>query len=557
MSKYIVTLKRIFPISNYYLLSRRSFSFRVLIVFIVALFGGGRVLRSEGNDKVAVFHDAPDRVRKIEIDVSSPYSQSGGNDIEIIQSYLSGASWEAPIPSYTWDKLKAIGVKSVRLINVENPNAISIDASGSVSGINFESLGLSLADCRRYDLNPHIVVGQRLQKSTAFRTPDGLLYGISNADAYGKYAYSLIKFVAVDRGFNRAIFEVSNEPDTNGAPWLMAGKQSAGSELMYRAYFELYEIWARAAEKFRLDFPDTHIKIGGPAITPYTLVRDRLDWAGAFVGDVASKKIPLDFFSFHVYGDQDALSGSLKFGPYPSFAERVSHYRKILKRNGLEHVPLAVTEWGPSASTDETAHGIVNGNEIGAAWSARFVQDMLDNRISSAMLLILRDHEFKGGGGDNWGWPAFLLADGVTPKPVYNFALMLKRMAPVRVEVVGSDNVVPVLASKDNSKITAILANGDWSDSLSKDRASVQTMSIVLENIPFKARRIKIERYLIDGRHSNAFFSRKNFGRVGPGTGELERIDESVVPISGGSAVLPSVAVLPSAVFFYEMTPIN
>ncbi len=85
-------------------------------------------------------------------------------------------------------------------------------------------------------------------------------------------------------GFHHGIthWEIWNEPDMK-LPLMWLGSQED--------YFRLYETVARAIKAH-----DPKLKVGGPALTSMSS-----DWARPFVAHCRDRKLPLDFFSFHVY----------------------------------------------------------------------------------------------------------------------------------------------------------------------------------------------------------------------------------------------------------------
>lgn len=88
-------------------------------------------------------------------------------------------------------------------------------------------------------------------------------------------------------------------------------------------YFDLYEI---AAKHLKKCFPDR--KIGGPALA------SREEWADRFLSRVAERKIPLDFFSWHIY---------------PASPEKLlaknARLTALLEQHGLGHVENILNEW--------------------------------------------------------------------------------------------------------------------------------------------------------------------------------------------------------------------
>ena len=79
-------------------------------------------------------------------------------------------------------------------------------------------------------------------------------------------------------------FEVWNEPNIDF--WTGDPKQST--------YFELYDHTARAIKAV-----NAQLRVGGPATA-------QAAWADAFIRHCAENKVPVDFVSSHVYGNDKA-----------------------------------------------------------------------------------------------------------------------------------------------------------------------------------------------------------------------------------------------------------
>ncbi|WP_176059830.1 hypothetical protein [Paraburkholderia sp. BCC1876] len=496
--------------------------------------------------------DNPNLAQKsIDVDVSRPFDALRQDEMGRMRSYFQSASWEYPIPRITSEKLKLIGLRGVRLINVESNRAVrSVRADGTLS-FDFSLLLPALADCRRYRLIPHIVVGQRMQDRLAIR---GKLadYGIADRRAYEDYAFALMKFVVEDQGLSNADFEVANEPDTNGAAWLLEGAHASGAPEMYDAYLALYETWAKAADRLTRAFPDAHIRLGGPALTPFTLHYGELEWARQFIADVARRRLRLDFFSVHLYGDQQALRGAPPNSPYPSLADGLAHYRRLLKESGLARVPLYVTEWGACSDTGDSPCGATNADEAGAAWAARFVIEMAGDGVDEGIALILRDHLTEDGTRDNLSWPAFLLADGQTPKALYNVARLFRRMGDRRWAASGGDDATTVLASSSGSRVTVMVVNQQWDFSRSVDEATPTRLSVTVRPWHSRSDRVNFVRYVIDRIHSNVYRSRQPGARGVKA--ELQSAEQGIAKVVNGALHLPSVIAEPSSITYWEIT---
>lgn len=481
------------------------------------------------------------------------HSVSGQDDLRLIRRYFQGASWELPISSETWQQLRPLGISKIRLINVESGSAVQFEAGKKGPQFNFSSLLPGLQDCRNYGLRPHIIVGQGPQIALVIQE-DGSSYGVSDWSRYEEYAYAFLKFVMVEQGFSQADFEVANEPDINGASWLTPEKLPMGAQAMYEAYFQLYRAWATAADQLIREHPELKLRIGGPSITPHTFSFGKFNWAEHFAKDVAAQKLRLDFFSYHFYGNNAALTGLPTFGRSPSFAVQIDTIRNSLSTAGLGNVPIYLTEWGPSYVTTAIPEGIINGNQVGAAWTARFFMEMAASKIDEGMALTLRDHFDPRRLENGWAWPSFLLSDGVTPKGLYNVALMFSKLPGQRVRASDAEGSIGVLASADKSKLGVLAFNQDWDYSNSKERAITERMEIRISGLPFPAARVRVVRYLVDATHSNAYHFYQQGMPIDQANVGLTTVEEISLPVIAGVVTLPRVDLAPSSVTLWEIS---
>lgn len=431
-----------------------------------------------------------------------------------------------------------------------------IDAVKNELRFNFSSLLPGLQDCRKYHLSPHIIVGQRSQIALA-NQKEGGVYGVSDWSLYEEYAYAFLKFVMIDQGFSQADFEVANEPDINGASWLLPVKLPSGAPAMYQAYFHLYRAWSAAAARLALEHPELKLRIGGPTIGPFTFAFGKFNWSGQFIRDVAAQKLRLDFLSFHFYGNTESLAGLPPFDPYPPFAERIAYFQSSLKNVGLGNVPIYATEWGPSYVTSETPEGVINGNHVGAAWTARFLMDMVENKVDEGMALTFRDHLDVSNSTNDWGWPSFLLSDGVTPKALYNVALMFSRLPGQRVQTSATKASLGVLASADNAKVAILAFNQDWDYPNTRERANEEQVQVRINGLPFAASKVHMVRYLVDETHSNAHYFYKQGLPITRENSKLQQVEETIVLVTNGIIDLPIIRLAPSSVTLWEITAGN
>ncbi|MBQ2705047.1 MAG: hypothetical protein IJF58_05810 [Clostridia bacterium] len=114
-------------------------------------------------------------------------------------------------------------------------------------------------------------------------------------------------------------WEIWNEPDLDGDD--SPNKRTWGGTKAQ--FFDFYEI---AAKHLKSCFP--HLKIGGPAIAGNT------EWAEDFLCEMQKRKVPLDFFSWHIY----AVT--------PERVElRANKVRELLDKYGYGDAESILNEW--------------------------------------------------------------------------------------------------------------------------------------------------------------------------------------------------------------------
>ena len=140
--------------------------------------------------------------------------------------------------------------------------------------------------------------------------------------AWGQDKAFTTRNIAWSNQFNIVYWEIWNEPDLDPADaGLPKNPRCWGGTVTN--FFELYEI---AAKHLKAKFPDA--KIGGPAICGNEA------WAARFVAWCRDRKVPLDFFSWHIYART----------PEPIAAKCV-RMRKLLDDNGFKSAESILNEW--------------------------------------------------------------------------------------------------------------------------------------------------------------------------------------------------------------------
>ncbi len=125
-------------------------------------------------------------------------------------------------------------------------------------------------------------------------------------------------------GFNYNIeyWEIWNEPDT--------GYKEGNSPTWRGTMDEFFEFFKTALIYLKGKFP--HLKIGGPALCSVTDSRDILEDMMAYL--VAGERAPLDFFSWHLYGNTPN-----------EFERKIKLVDEILTKYGYTDTESILNEW--------------------------------------------------------------------------------------------------------------------------------------------------------------------------------------------------------------------
>ncbi len=413
---------------------------------------------------------------------------------ERLKDLLNGVGYDCSPDPELLGPLQKLGIKRVRLINVDNGNT-------SIQGnkLHAPDLEKQLDWCQKLGAQPHIIIGQGipLWLSTYKNDPK---FGPLDWILYQDYLKLFFKHVIFEKGFRIATWEVANEPDAKGAPVPKYPRTSKwASEEEYQAYFQLYRNVAVVAAQLEKEYSDVKILLGGPASCgpiidkPYDFNWHR------FLKDVVENDLKLDFFSFHFYGNQSSIGDRPNLTVYPTFKYAMKSLRDWINtyKPGL---PIWITEWGPSYITEMDPAGIINGNHIGAAWSAAFVYDMLQTQVDRAIFLVTSDLQ------ENWAWPA--LFHGKSPKPIYYVFDMFNKFQGEMLEVKGGSPAIGAMAAKNSNQLVVMIWNYNWlrgDKDKGRENAQQEQISITITGLPFDQSQYRITKRLISEMYGNPY----------------------------------------------------
>ena len=151
--------------------------------------------------------------------------------------------------------------------------------------------------------------------------------------------------------------EASNNATNNPTCW-------GGTEAEFHDFYEI------AARHLKACFP--HLRIGGPATTGWEA------WSERFIVEMARRKVPLDFFSWHCY-----------LTKIEDVRARAAHMRGYLDANGYTATESHLTEWNYVRNwTTEWPYSLsVESGERrmkGAAYVAAFLTACQDSSVDLA-----------------------------------------------------------------------------------------------------------------------------------------------------------------------------
>ena len=247
-------------------------------------------------------------------------------------------------------------------------------------------------------------------------------------------------------------FEVWNEPNLDF--WAGEPKQAS--------YWELYDHSARAIKSV-----NPRLRVGGPATA-------QAAWVDAFIKHCAENKIPVDFVSTHVYGNDRAqdVFGTDEDIPRDKMACRaVKKVHNQIEASEMPHLPLIWSEFNASYKNEPE----VTDSTYMGPWLADSIRQC-DGLVSSMSYWTFSDvfeeqgvvkTPFYGGYG--------LIAVGGIPKPAYNAFKLLHQLGDQRIEL-NSDSALLTRRS-DGTLVLAI-----WNYAPPGEKGLAKTITLRFEN---------------------------------------------------------------------------
>jgi xylan 1,4-beta-xylosidase len=250
-------------------------------------------------------------------------------------------------------------------------------------------------------------------------------------------------------------FEVWNEPNID----FWAGDPHQPT------YFELYDHTARDIKAV-----SPRLRVGGPSTA-------QAAWADDFIRHCADNKIPVDFVSSHVYGNdksEDVFGTHEQIPRDRMVCRAIAKVHEQIKSSAMPNLPLIWSEFNASyANEPEVTDAAYMGPWL--ADTIRQCDGLVDEMSYWTFSDVFEEQgvekqPFYGGFG--------LLAEDGIPKPAFNAFLLLHRLGEQRLAVTSDD--VLVTQRKDGSLIIAV-----WNVAAPNTKGSPKTVELKFEHARF------------------------------------------------------------------------
>lgn len=237
------------------------------------------------------------------------------------------------------------------------------------------------------------------------------------AELIRQFAQHCVERYGIDE-VSQWYFECWNEPNLD----FWGGKPAE------ETYYQLYDATAKAVKSV-----NSRLRVGGPATA-------QAAWVDRFIKHCVDNKVPVDFVTTHVYGND---SGPNVLGintPVPRSDMVALAVRKVydqVKASPLPDIPIIWSEY--NAAYDNTQP--ITDSEYMGPWIANNIS-RCDGLQSDMSFWTFSDVFEEGGVAKNPFYGGFgLIAPGGIPKASFNAMAMLHRLGEQRIPV-KSANVI-------------------------------------------------------------------------------------------------------------------
>ena len=292
-------------------------------------------------------------------------------------------------------------------------------------------------------------------------------------DEWGKLVSEVVRHVNVEKKYGIEYFEVWNEPDL---PFWKGGSSED--------FCKLYDVFVQAVHSV-----DPKAKVGGPATSgsgceagsvyrgaaQFKYLRD-------FIRHCGQNKLPVDFLSFHRY-DLDPAQVKLSCEEIRAWCQEYP---------GLRDAELYISEWNITPGRD-TRGGRMDTN-FNASYASAWMAGAMDGGLGKATFFNYSDAAWPVPGVLFFQETGMVAGDN-TPKPVYNAMRLWSMLEPTRLLTTGGSAETGAVATRGDKGLSVLVWN----------HAGPTQRTLTVQNLPFQAANVKVEHYVVDATHANAY----------------------------------------------------
>jgi xylan 1,4-beta-xylosidase len=250
----------------------------------------------------------------------------------------------------------------------------------------------------------------------------------------------------------RWYFEVWNEPNLDF--W--------GGEPKQASYWELYDHTARAIKNV-----NPRLRVGGPATA-------QAAWVDAFIKHCTENKIPMDFVSTHVYGNdrsEDVFGTNEDIPRNKMVCRAVDKVHKQIEASSVPNLPLIWSEFNASYKNEPE----VTDSTYMGPWLADTIRQC-DGLVTLMSYWTFSDVFEEQGVVKTPFWGGFgIIAEDDIPKPAYNAFKLLHKLGGQRLAL-DSDSAL-VTRRVDGTLVLAL-----WNYAPPGEKGSSRSMTLQFKN---------------------------------------------------------------------------
>jgi len=326
-------------------------------------------------------------------------------------------------------------------------------------------------------------------------------------------------------------FEVWNEPNLD----FWAGVPAEPT------YYQLYDETAKAIKGV-----DTHLRVGGPSTA-------QAAWVDRFIKHCVDEKVPVDFVSTHVYGNDTAdnvLHKKIDIPRSDMVSAAVAMVHQQVKESARPDLPIIWSEYNAAYDNEVT----VTDSPFMGPWLANNIR-LCDGLADEMSLWTFSDvfeeqgvqkKAFYGGFG--------LIGQDYIPKASFNAIKLLHQLGEERIKV----NAQSALVTKRRNGSLAVAV---WNYTPEHDQGTAKDFKLEISGLKSTASQARVQ--VVDADHGSALKAWQQMGKPDfPSREQQKTLREaarsilvSQYPLEGSATKTLSFTLQPRALSLVEIEP--